>query len=58
MQVDIQEGRKLEVDVIYGVVVNRAEKHGLSVPTLEVVCALLMGIDNRLTGGELEDGKK
>lgn len=48
MAIDIQEGRMLEVDVIFGVVVEKAKKSGVPVPTLEVVSTLLMGINSRL----------
>jgi ketopantoate reductase len=51
MALDINAGRQLEIDIIFGVVVRKAKAHNITVPTLEVVYALLMGINSRL-GGE------
>lgn len=39
----------MEIDVIFGVVVKKAKKHGVDVPTLEVLSALLYGINSRLS---------
>ena len=41
MLVDLEKGRKLEVDAICGVVIERAKKLGISVPYTETVYALL-----------------
>jgi len=41
MLVDLEKGRKLEVDAISGVVIERAKKLGISVPYTETVYALL-----------------
>lgn len=50
MALDINAGRQLEIDIIFGVVVKKAKEHNVEVPTLEVVYALLMGINSRLGG--------
>lgn len=48
MQVDVREGRLLEVDVIFGSPLAKAREKGVDCPTLEVVFALLTGINTRM----------
>lgn len=52
MQVDIREGRMLETDAIFGVVIRKAREKGVAVPTLQVVNALLMGINARIAAAK------
>jgi 2-dehydropantoate 2-reductase len=48
MYVDRKEGRKMEVDVIFGVPVRKGRELGVSIPTLETIYALLLAVDSRL----------
>lgn len=48
MQKDFKEGRPLELDVILGVPVKKARELGVSVPTLETIYILLLGVNKRL----------
>jgi 2-dehydropantoate 2-reductase len=47
MQVDVKAGRLLEVEIIFGNPLRIAREHGLDVPTLELIYALLTGINGR-----------
>jgi len=40
---DVERGRRTEVDAIYGAVVDRAEKHGVAVPTCRTLASLVRG---------------
>jgi ketopantoate reductase len=52
MYVDSKEGRPLEVDVILGTAVRKAEEFGLDVPVLRTVYALTVAVDLRVRGGK------
>ncbi len=43
MYEDVERGRRTEVDAIYGAVVDRAEKHGVAVPTCRTLASLVRG---------------
>ena len=43
MREDLANERRTEVDAIYGVVVDRADRHGVAVPTCRTVAALIRG---------------
>ena len=42
---DVEAGRALEVDALMGQVQDFARQHGVVVPTIDAVCALLAGLD-------------
>lgn len=42
---DVEAGRALEVDALMGQVQDFARQHGVVVPTIDAVCALLTGLD-------------
>lgn len=48
MYVDAKEGRHLELDVILGYPMKKANEFGMDVPTLSTLYALLKAIDGRL----------
>lgn len=52
MQVDVREGRVLEVEIIFGEPLRRGREKGLATPILEVIYALLTGINGKLSSGE------
>ena len=43
MREDLANERRTEVDAIYGAVVDRADRHGVSVPTCRTVASLIRG---------------
>jgi 2-dehydropantoate 2-reductase len=49
MQTDARAGRPLEQDVILGVPYRRARRFGVPTPTLDVLYALILAINRRLT---------
>lgn len=49
MQTDCKNGKPLELDVILGTPVRRGREHGVSIPTLETIYSLLLGVNRRLT---------
>jgi 2-dehydropantoate 2-reductase len=42
---DLAAGKPSEVDAIYGAVLARAERHGIVVPTLRTLAAIVKGIE-------------
>lgn len=52
MQTDALAGRPLEVDVILGYPWKKSKELGLSTPTLDVIYAVVMGIDRRLRNAQ------
>lgn len=51
MQTDMKNGTPLELDVILGVPVRKGRELGVSIPTLETIYVLLVGVDRRIRGG-------
>lgn len=49
MQADCKNGRPLELEVILGVPTRKGRELGVSIPTLETIYVLLLGINRRLT---------
>lgn len=47
---DLQAGRATEVDVIYGTAIRLASRHGVSVPTLKTLAALIKGRERASRG--------
>ncbi|PHQ45498.1 2-dehydropantoate 2-reductase, partial [Halorubrum sp. C3] len=43
MYEDVANGRRTEVDAVYGAVVDRADRHGVSTPTCRTIGSLLRG---------------
>ena len=48
MQTDCKNGRPLELDVILGTPVKKGRELGVSIPTLETIYILLLGVNKRL----------
>ena len=48
MYYDVKAGRAMEVEVILGTVVKKAKEHGVPVPTLETLYALVLAVDQRI----------
>jgi len=48
MQTDCKNGRPLELDVILGTPVRRGRELGVSIPTMETIYILLLGVNRRL----------
>lgn len=48
MQTDCKNGRPLELDVILGTPVQKARELGVSIPTVETIYVLLLGVNRRL----------
>lgn len=53
--VDLLNGRRSEVDFIYGTVIERAARHGVPVPVLKTLHAIVKGLESKQTGG-VNDG--
>jgi ketopantoate reductase len=51
MRTDTIAGRPLEVDVILGYPYKKSKELGISTPTLDVIYAIIMGMDYRLRNG-------
>lgn len=51
MQTDCKNGRPLELDVILGTPVRKGRELGVSIPTLETIYILLLGVNKRLEAG-------
>ena len=49
--VDLLNGRPSEVDFIYGTVIERAGRHGIPVPVLRTLHAIIKGIESKHAGG-------
>ena len=49
--VDLLNGRPSEVDFIYGSVIERAGRHGIDVPVLRTLHAIVKGIESKQPGG-------
>ena len=45
MRRDIEAARPTEVGAIYGSIISRAKQHGIPVPTLDALAALMMGLE-------------
>ncbi|MCZ8258925.1 MAG: 2-dehydropantoate 2-reductase [Beijerinckiaceae bacterium] len=53
MRRDLEAGRPTEVEAIYGRIIDRAQRAGIPVPTLETLAALIEGFEHAmLAGGE------
>jgi len=50
MQMDCKNGRPLELDVILGTPVRKGRELGVSIPTVETIYVLLLGVNRRLEG--------
>ena len=50
MYYDSKANRAMEVEVILGTMVRKGREHGVEVPTLEMLYALLLAVDQRLEG--------
>jgi len=48
MQTDCKNGRPLELDVILGTPVRKGRELGVSIPTVETIYVLLLGVNRRL----------
>lgn len=48
MQTDCKNGKPLELDVILGTPVRKGREMGVSIPTVETVYTLLLGVNRRL----------
>ncbi|KAK5952778.1 hypothetical protein OHC33_006371 [Knufia fluminis] len=48
MQTDAKNGRPLELDVILGTPVRKGRELGVSIPTVETIYVLLLGVNRRL----------
>lgn len=48
MQTDCKNGKPLELDVILGTPVRKGREMGVSIPTVETIYALLLGVNRRL----------
>lgn len=48
MQTDCKNGRAMEIDVILGTPVRKGRQLGVSIPILETIYTLLLGVDCRL----------
>lgn len=51
MRADTLAGRPLEVDVILGYPYKKSKELGMNTPVLDVIYAVVMGIDYRLRNG-------
>lgn len=47
MYYDVEAGRPMEVEAIFGTAVRKGRELGLSIPTLEMIYGLLLAIDGR-----------
>jgi len=56
MRVDITEERILEIEFMFSVVVQKAKAKGVPVPILEIINALLMGINGRIAQKQTVNG--
>ena len=48
MYYDTKAGRAMEVEVILGTIVKKGREHGVPVPTVETLYALLLAVDQRI----------
>lgn len=48
MRTDCENGRPMEVDIILGTPTRKARELGVSVPTLETIYVILLGVNERL----------
>ena len=53
MQTDCKNGRPLELDVILGTPVKKARELGVSIPTVETIYILLLGVNRCLEDAKL-----
>ncbi len=53
MQKDVKAKNPLEIDVILGVPVRKARELGVPIPVLEVIYALVAGVDYGLREGKI-----